>query len=69
VSERQYDVSEYTKGDDLRAGCPNCGASLKPDAKFCSECGTPIKGKKFCSECGSSIEGAPKFCPECGAKL
>ncbi|MFZ4549966.1 MAG: zinc ribbon domain-containing protein, partial [Bacteroidales bacterium] len=22
--------------------CPNCGAELKPEAKFCAACGTPI---------------------------
>jgi hypothetical protein len=43
--------------------CPNCGA------KFCAECGQPIKKEKFCTECGIKIEGSPKFCPECGAKM
>ena len=22
--------------------CPNCGAELKPEAKFCTTCGTPV---------------------------
>ncbi len=48
--------------------CPNCGASIAPNAKFCGECGQPIKREKFCTECGAKIEGSPKFCPECGAK-
>ncbi|MBN1994665.1 MAG: zinc ribbon domain-containing protein [Anaerolineae bacterium] len=68
VTERQYDVSQYTEGDDRRAGCPNCGATLKPNAKFCSECGAPIKTQKFCSQCGAELESGAKFCPECGAK-
>lgn len=68
VSERQYNVDQYTKGDDRRAGCPNCGASLKPNAKFCSECGTAIKTQKFCAECGTQLESNAKFCPDCGAK-
>jgi uncharacterized OB-fold protein len=37
-------------------GCPSCGASVAPGAKFCAECGT-------------KVEGSPKFCPECGAKM
>ena len=49
--------------------CPNCGASIAPNAKFCGECGQPIKREKFCTECGTKIEGSPKFCPECGAKM
>ncbi len=48
--------------------CPNCGASIAPNAKFCGECGQPIKREKFCTECGAKMEGSPKFCPECGAK-
>ena len=50
-------------------GCPNCGASVAPGAKFCGECGQPIKHEKFCSQCGAKIDGGPKFCPECGAKM
>ncbi|MBN1219503.1 MAG: zinc ribbon domain-containing protein [Anaerolineae bacterium] len=68
VAQRKYNVSQFTKGDDRRAGCPNCGASLKPNAKFCGECGTAIKTQKFCVECGAELEGTVKFCPECGAK-
>jgi hypothetical protein len=68
VAQREYDVSQYTKGDELQAACPKCGAALKPEAKFCSECGTPIKTTKFCPECGTELEGTVKFCPECGTK-
>lgn len=24
--------------------CPNCGAANEPDARFCAECGAPLKG-------------------------
>jgi hypothetical protein len=68
VSERKYKVDQYTEGDNLRAGCPKCGASLTPNAKFCPECGTAIQASKFCTQCGTKLEGALKFCPECGAK-
>lgn len=68
ISEQKYDVKEYTQSDDLRAGCPKCGASLKPKAKFCSECGTAIKAGRFCSECGSELDSNAKFCSACGAQ-
>lgn len=68
VSDRQYEVDQYTDGDTLQAGCPECGADLNPKAKFCGECGTPVKAKKFCIECGTTLEGAVKFCPACGTK-
>jgi hypothetical protein len=44
-------------------------ASVAPGAKFCGECGQPIKREKFCSQCGTKIEGTSKFCPEGGAKM
>ncbi len=49
-------------------GCPQCGASLTPGAKFCPECGTRIATNKFCTECGAKVPAGVKFCPECGAK-
>jgi hypothetical protein len=30
--------------------CPNCGAGLKPDAKFCSACGTSITSEAPASQ-------------------
>jgi len=68
VRSRQYQVDDYVAGDDLQAACPSCGAALKKGAKFCAECGNPIKRARFCSQCGASLEANAKFCPECGAR-
>ena len=69
VRERDYNVSEYIEGgDDKRAACAKCGASLAPGAKFCPECGTRIEAKRYCIECGAEITDKAKFCPACGAK-
>jgi len=38
--------------------CPNCGAELKPEAKFCVACGTPIAVKQ--PEEPAPIEPAPQ---------
>ena len=42
-----------------------CGASLAPDAKFCSACGLPAS--VICRECGGSLDTTDKFCSQCGA--
>lgn len=51
--------------------CVKCGASLKANAKFCSECGEkqPEDTTKFCTNCGSKVKANAKFCPECGEKF
>lgn len=53
----------------LAAGtCASCKASLPPDAKFCTECGTKVATAKVCAQCGNSVAAGSKFCGECGAK-
>ena len=53
--------------------CPDCGAQSPLSAKFCLECGTPLKPKKgeskFCSKCGAEVSSKSKFCGECGAQV
>lgn len=49
--------------------CPKCGASLKPGAKFCSECGEKLGAAGFCPKCGAQLKPGAKFCSECGEKL
>ncbi len=51
------------------AVCKNCGYGVKPDAKFCPECGTadPVAADDaWTCTCGHVCQG--KFCPECGRK-
>jgi uncharacterized OB-fold protein len=61
-------VSADTFKQEIVASCPNCGAAVKPGAKFCPECGQPLAAKRFCTNCGAEMEAAAKFCPECGTK-
>jgi len=50
------------------AVCANCGAPLKPDAQFCTKCGTPVAAveKVFCAKCGAELAVDDQFCPKCG---
>jgi class 3 adenylate cyclase/tetratricopeptide (TPR) repeat protein len=47
--------------------CAKCGASTRPHAKFCEECGTPLA--LACPQCGASVLVGKKFCGDCGASL
>ena len=49
--------------------CPNCGASVSRDAKFCPECGQALTANLTCPNCGHESPHGTKFCAECGTKL
>ena len=59
--------------------CQECNEALKPNAKFCDECGASTAPKEEskeepadgpqCPECGESVDEGAKFCGECGFKL
>jgi hypothetical protein len=52
-----------------QASCVSCGAQVGK-AKFCPECGTPVKpARPTCSSCGHVPAAATRFCPECGSKM
>ena len=47
--------------------CAACKKQIDAGAKFCPECGAPVK--KHCPECGAQVPPETKFCAECGHKL
>jgi membrane protease subunit (stomatin/prohibitin family) len=44
----------------------SCGAVNSAGAKFCTECGKPIKQEGWKCACGAVNSADAKFCPECG---
>lgn len=46
--------------------CPNCGAQIKDDSLFCTECGKPIPQGSVCPHCGASVNDGDVFCQKCG---
>lgn len=58
--------------------CINCGKELIDGAKFCFECGSPVRksnkneniGKIItCPSCGENIHSFTAFCPSCGREF
>jgi class 3 adenylate cyclase/tetratricopeptide (TPR) repeat protein len=47
--------------------CPRCDADTPDGARFCIECGTPLK--PCCPQCGADTLPQAKFCAECGTPL
>jgi len=49
--------------------CPNCGAQIADDSRFCSECGKEITQANVCPHCGASVGESDAFCQNCGKSL
>lgn len=69
-----FKMKEYEATLPKKEGviCPHCSCVLKPNAKFCHQCGTKIGNAikaKFCTQCGARIEPGEIFCSECGTKI
>jgi class 3 adenylate cyclase len=47
--------------------CPRCDTDTPDGAKFCIECGTPLRAR--CPQCGADVLPRAKFCAECGTPL
>src|SRR5215510_12742698 len=47
--------------------CPQCQHENSATAKFCEECGQPLRAR--CPACGFEPAPSAKFCPECGQRL
>ena len=48
--------------------CPQCGALVSNDAKFCTACGRKLFSSRICPSCGSELPADAHYCPKCGAK-
>jgi hypothetical protein len=69
MAEEDKKLSTENWRKNIVATCPNCGAHLATNAKFCPECGTKLQTDDTCRSCGAKLLPGVKFCPECGAKV
>lgn len=52
--------------------CTVCGASYKPGAKYCPDCGATLPSESLhtrCLRCGAQMPWGTKYCPVCGEKV
>lgn len=49
--------------------CPECGAVINLDDKFCRKCGCKINLTFLCPKCDTELRHEDIFCGKCGVKL
>ena len=52
--------------------CPECGAQVPADSRFCTKCGSSLAAAQtggVCAKCGAKLAPNAKFCAECGTPV
>ena len=78
-SSEDYGVEKRVEQSTEERLCPNCGAALGEDEKFCVYCGTLLERtsgqtdekrmQRQCPTCGAELEEGQRFCTECGTQI
>lgn len=58
---------EHEKTEELH--CPNCGAIVQPEDRYCWNCGAKLVFIYTCPNCGAEVSSEDKFCRQCGYRL
>ncbi len=53
--------------EELR--CPKCGAIVRPEDRYCWNCGAKLVFVYTCPNCGAEVTSEDKYCRHCGYKL
>ena len=53
----------------VTANCPDCGSSLQPWEKICTNCGVEVDKEVVCDYCGTLNSPADLMCKKCNGLL
>ena len=62
-------VEAEDEKEEKELHCPNCGAVVRAEDKFCWNCGAKLVYTYKCPNCGAEVSSEDKFCRNCGYKL
>jgi len=54
--------------EEQNVACARCEAPNPLNARFCNQCGTPLKGGT-CADCGAALSAGSRFCNQCGKAI
>ena len=62
-------VEEEKAMEEEELYCPKCGAIVRPEDKYCWNCGAKLIFIYTCPNCGAEVSSEDKYCRHCGYKL
>ncbi len=63
----EEEESEAEEEEELR--CPRCGAIVRPEDRYCWNCGAKLVFIYTCPNCGAEVSSEDKYCRQCGYRL
>lgn len=73
IRRRPQPIAESAAAAQI--ACPHCGHALRPEARFCGQCGQVVATQvaeprpTVCPACGRPLRTGAKFCGGCGQRL
>ena len=62
-------IEEKKREEEEELRCPKCGAIVRPEDKYCWNCGAKLVFVYTCPNCGAEVTSEDKYCRHCGYKL
>lgn len=69
IDELEKKIKEQEAKNAGKNVCPSCGCKLKPQDRFCPNCGEVIPRNTVLCTCGTELEKDAKFCSSCGKSM
>ncbi len=64
-------LARIGRSDAATIACVTCGAQVRSDAQYCSQCGRPIDAaaSRACGQCGWQLRPGAAYCSNCGTAV
>lgn len=68
IEELEHKIADVERSNENQNIC-SCGYKLKPEDKFCPNCGEAVVLSAVICVCGAEVSRDSRFCQSCGRKM